>query len=86
LSELNPEGLTWEEWAYAAGVEEPLTRLVGLPSDRYDPQTNTWVPVAPARTRHGFRGYAHLFRKERKAWREGEDPTEWRAAKRHTVA
>ena len=59
---VNAEGLTWSEWAYAAGVREPVMHGV------WDAYTSHWVP-----------GYAYLFRKERRAWRKGEDPTEWRA-------
>jgi hypothetical protein len=49
----NPQGLTFEEWACAAGVAL---------FDRY-----------------GFRPEARLYaRRHRAAWRNGEDPTEYR--------
>jgi len=68
--QMNKEGLTWSEWAYAAAIEEPPTRGIGLGA-------NTNIIH---RTHHGMRGYARHFRNERKAWRNGEDPTEWRAS------
>lgn len=74
----NPEGLTWAEWAYAAGIPEPL---LWIPAPRWDPITETayYPPIHCAE--HERPGYAHLFRKERKAWNRGEDPSEWRARK-----
>jgi len=74
----NREGMTWEEWAYSAAIPEPLTRGLGLPADRFNAETQCWEPVAPHRSPHGTPGYASLFRKERAAWRAGEDPAEWR--------
>jgi len=56
-SRTNVEGLTWEEWAYAAGVEPTTPGYVfayGY-SYPYDPQ-----------------------RELRRAWKAGEDPTDWR--------
>lgn len=55
--EINREGLTWEEWAYAAGVEptSPGRVTVGSVAYPFDPQ-----------------------HKERRAWLQGEDPTDWR--------
>lgn len=62
MAETNVEGLTWSEWAYAAGVEEPPLRHVGSGTASHD-----------------ARGYAWLYPTERRAWRAGEDPTDWRA-------
>lgn len=59
VEKTNHEGLTWPEWAYAAGVLEP--RMLGHHAT------------------HEAAGYAHLYVNERRAWRNGEDPTEWRA-------
>lgn len=75
----NPEGLTWAEWAYAAGIPEPAVRGLGLPAPRWDPLTKTAYYPPIHRAGHDRPGYAYLFRKERKAWRQGEDPTEWRS-------
>lgn len=62
----NCEGLTWDEWAYAAAIPEP-----------------TWDMRCTARFSNGYdhwqAGYSQHFRKEREAWRGGEDPTDWRA-------
>lgn len=69
MEKTNREGLTWAEWAYAAGVPEPVYQLgVGFDNDvvRFSPNT---------------KGYSAHFRKERKAWRAGEDPTEHLAAR-----
>jgi len=74
----NPEGLTWAEWAYAAGIPEPGVRVFGLPAPHRDPTTQTFYQPPIHRAGHERRGYAYLFRKERKAWRQGEDPSEWR--------
>lgn len=77
----NPEGLTWAEWAYAAGIPEPPAHGIGYPVPRWDPLTQTVYYPPLCREEHGVPGYAHLFRKERKAWNRGEDPSEWRARK-----
>lgn len=74
----NREGLTWPEWAYAAAVLEPPTRGLGVPAPRWNPDTQEPEEFPIHRTHHGMRGYAWRFRKERAAWRNGEDPTEWR--------
>lgn len=56
----NAEGLTWTEWAAAAGL--PFSDL------RYE----LYHPVLPA------------WRAERRAWRNGEDPTDWRKVPQKT--
>lgn len=76
MTKVNPEGLTWAEWAYAAGIPEPF---LWIPAPRWDPITQTADEPPIERAEHGRRGYAHRFRKERKAWRQGEDPSEWRS-------
>lgn len=65
----NVEGMTWPEWAYAAGVREPHIRGIGLSVDGLFHGAS-----------HHWRGYRDRFPKERKAWKAGEDPSEWRAA------
>lgn len=65
MERVNPEGLTWPEWAYAAGIAEP-TRM----------KCASYFVHGHS---HDHPGYAQYFRKERRAWRHGEDPTEWRA-------
>lgn len=75
---INSEGMTWPEWAYAAGIREPAFAGIGLPVPRWDPVTQTFVEREPWRRDHYARGYARLFRRERRAWRRGEDPSEWR--------
>jgi hypothetical protein len=62
---INKEGMTWEEWAYAAAIPEPTHTM---------PNTS-WIHWRG----HDSPGYSRHFRKERRAWRLGEDPTEWRA-------
>lgn len=57
--DVNVCGLTWNRWAYAAGLKPAHSGDTGL----LDPV------FPPAR-----------FRKQRKAWAAGEDPTEYRAA------
>jgi hypothetical protein len=69
MGQVNSEGLTWPEWAYAAAVPEPVYGWV--PLEGQDPRCD-----------HGVRGKARFFRKERAAWRRGEDPSEWRKEKR----
>lgn len=64
---MNKEGLTWEEWAYAAAIPEPIY------------QQGVGFEGGVVRFSHALRGYRNRFRKERKAWRNGEDPTEWKA-------
>lgn len=66
-SQTNHEGLTWPEWAYAAGIQEPKYRHAVKSGG------------APVWVSHELPGYAYLFVNERRAWRNGEDPTEWRA-------
>lgn len=75
----NSEGLTWPEWAYAAGVQEPAMLGVGREDDRFDHDRQLWIPRGQARSSHSAPGYARQFRAERRAWNSGEDPTEWRA-------
>lgn len=36
--------------------------------------------IGPFSSDHAATGHSEFLRKERKAWRNGEDPTEWRAA------
>lgn len=72
---LNPEGLSWAEWACAAGVAKFQQRqvpfaeptVVGEFLRRRDGQFAPW----------GFSEYGHDVLR---AWSAGEDPTEWRAA------
>jgi len=66
MDKTNREGLTWPEWAYAAAIPEPTNAT---------PNMCFFVHGRE----HGTPGYARAFRRERRAWRLGEDPTEWRA-------
>ena len=56
---LNAEGLTWEEWAYAAGAP---------------PKTQGSVTIG------GVVYPVDYDARRRRAWADGEDPTEWRKA------
>ncbi len=59
MSKTNKEGLTFEEWACAAGVAKfNSDKFVSLSSN------------------HRYNYHTYI----RKAWVNGEDPTEWKAA------
>ncbi len=69
--DLNPEGLTFEEWVLAAGK----AKFGHIASEGIYPYT-TSDGSRYTSTRHTT---THYSRHIRKAWREGEDPTEYRA-------
>lgn len=85
---VNREGLTFEEWVCAAGYArfyennprwsvlpytESYTSPAAGPNNQYH-----WAAVPTPARRHTV---IHYPKKIREAWRNGEDPTEWRAAK-----
>lgn len=76
----NCEGLTWPEWAYAAAIPEPHCRWIGLGASIFNHETKEWERGPDYRVGHDRCGYAHLFVKERRAWRNGEDPSEYRGS------
>ena len=78
MSKINDEGLTFEEWVCAAGVA------------KFTPTTNAFIPMGEGWTRFSNcpenRNTKLMQRKYRynypayirKAWADGEDPTEWK--------
>lgn len=70
---VNREGLTFEEWVCAAGVA-----IFGyLHGDGVAPYSTSGPDLSSSKRRRWYRYW--YPRKIRKAWREGEDPTDWRA-------
>lgn len=69
IDSVNAEGLTFIEWVLAAGVAS----FVHIASEGVFPYTTSsskWTPRPYKQT--------HYPRKIRLAWRNGEDPTEYR--------
>ena len=58
--DINHEGLTFDEWALAAGYRE------------YERNPAAWYDPFPTES----------WRKERRQWADGEDPTEYRNTNR----
>jgi len=85
---VSPEGLTFEEWVCAAGVAARMTGWDGDAWPDVKPFAEYWThydrEVAAIsgnvyRYNPKRRSIQNYPTKIRKAWRDGEDPTEWRA-------
>jgi len=86
-ADMNRECMTFEEWVCAAGVAV----IHGDDVVPYTTSRMVAVPVVPERKQYN-RGFIERVceakretkrnypKKIRDAWRNGEDPTEWRAA------
>ena len=81
----NREGLTFEEWVCAAGVANIDPTRGVLP---YSESTTSVREARPGESffwhkgvrYHNVRHTTYRYSKAiRKAWKDGEDPTEWRA-------
>lgn len=90
---MNKEGLTFEEWVLAAGVARfGYTHTEGVyPYTSSDTAYRVAHPGTPGTSDERFLDHCPAMKKVRysrcfyptkirKAWREGEDPTEYRAA------
>lgn len=93
-SDLNREGLTFEEWLCAAGLARiEYDRVLPYTESSTSYKQATWVPAEslqttllllcdniPRREQKIRRTVTHYSAAVRKAWKDGEDPTEHRAA------